>query len=426
MKAHVLEAVNQLVYKDVPTPELHPGEALVEVMAAGICGSDIPRIFETGTYHFPTIPGHEFSGRVVDVYREGGAEAQSLKLGSLSGQEREAAVQPPAPGSMSGREKDGAAQPPVSGDLSGWIGRRVAVFPLIPCRECPPCRNRQYEMCQHYNYLGSRCDGGFAEYVAVPVWNLMPLPDTVSYEAAALFEPASVALHAVRRLELEGVQSVALFGLGTIGVLIAEWLYALGVPKVYATGHRAQHGGLMKSVTCEAYEYLQVGQSCAPGQPECGCRTDVVSQPDSSSGTDDAGQSPASSADWILQQTGGLGADVVIDCVATPSSLADALLAVCPGGQILEVGNPKGDMNLSRDIYWKLLRKQIRLTGTWNSSYTREDTDDWHTTLGYCADGRLKLEELVTHRLPFDELEKGLRMMRGRTEYHNKVMIVRE
>jgi L-iditol 2-dehydrogenase len=281
-------------------------------------------------------------------------------------------------------------------------------------------------MCQHYNYLGSRCDGGFAEYVAVPVWNLMPLPDTVSYEAAALFEPASVALHAVRRLELEGVQSVALFGLGTIGVLIAEWLYALGVPKVYATGHRAQHGGLMKSVTCEAYEYLQVGQSCAPGQPECGCRTDVVSQPDSSSGTDDAGQSPASSADWILQQTGGLGADVVIDCVATPSSLADALLAVCPGGQILEVGNPKGDMNLSRDIYWKLLRKQIRLTGTWNSSYTREDTDDWHTTLGYCADGRLKLEELVTHRLPFDELEKGLRMMRGRTEYHNKVMIVRE
>jgi L-iditol 2-dehydrogenase len=350
MKAHVLEAVNQLVYKDVPTPKLHPGEALVEVMAAGICGSDIPRIFETGTYHFPTIPGHEFSGRVVDVYREG--------------------------------------------NLSGWIGCRVAVFPLIPCRECPPCRKKQYEMCQHYNYLGSRCDGGFAEYVAVPVWNLMPLPDTVSYEAAALFEPASVALHAVRRLELEDVQSVALFGLGTIGVLIAEWLYALGVPKVYATGHRAQHGGLMKSVTCDAYEYLQVEDS--------------------------------ETADWILQQTGGLGADVVIDCVATPSSLSDALLAVCPGGQILEVGNPKGDMHLSRDIYWKLLRKQVRLTGTWNSSYTREDTDDWHTTLAYCADGRLKLEELVTHRLPFDELEKGLRMMRGRTEYHNKVMIVRE
>jgi L-iditol 2-dehydrogenase len=182
----------------------------------------------------------------------------------------------------------------------------------------------------------------------------------------------------------------------------------------------------MKSVTCDAYEYLQVGQSGAVGQTECCRGTDVVIQPDCSSGTDAAGQSSASSADWILQQTDGFGADVVIDCVATPSSLADALLAVRPGGQILEVGNPKGDMNLSRDIYWKLLRKQVRLTGTWNSSYTQEDTDDWHTTLAYCADRRLKLEELVTHRLPFDELEKGLRMMRGRTEYHNKVMIVRK
>jgi threonine dehydrogenase-like Zn-dependent dehydrogenase len=195
-------------------------------------------------------------------------------------------------------------------------------------------------------------------------------------------------------------------------------------------------------VSCAASQPCEAGQPDSlrgqdfAGQPECGRRADVVSQPECRSGKDAAGQSPASAAkapaqfpttaDWILQQTGGLGADVVIDCVATPSSLTDALLAVRPGGQILEVGNPKGDMNLPRDIYWKLLRKQIRLTGTWNSSYTREDADDWHTTLAYCADGRLKLEELVTHRLPFDELEKGLRMMRGRTEYHNKVMIVRE
>jgi L-iditol 2-dehydrogenase len=359
MKAHVLEAVNRLTCKEVPAPALRPGEALVEVMAAGICGSDIPRIFETGTYHFPTIPGHEFSGRVVDVYRGDGSAA-------------------------------------ASSDLSGWIGKRVGIFPLIPCRECPPCRKKQYEMCQHYNYLGSRCDGGFAEYAAVPVWNLLPLPEEVSYEEAAMFEPASVALHAVRRLDLAEVESVALFGLGTIGILIAEWLYAMGVPKVYATGHSAQHGNLMQSVTCDAYEYQQVGQ---PGSAEA--------------------------ADWILQQTGGQGADAVIDCAAVSSSLEDALVVVRAGGQILEVGNPKGDMELAKDIYWKLLRKQVRLTGTWNSSYTQEESDDWHTTLAYCADGRLKLKELVTHRLPFDELDKGLRIMHDRTEYHNKVMIVR-
>jgi L-iditol 2-dehydrogenase len=403
MKAHVLEAVDQLTCKEVPVPGLNPGEVLVEVMAAGICGSDIPRIFETGTYHFPTIPGHEFSGRVADVYREGGtAELESAST-----------MDPPT----------------GTGDLSSWIGRRVGIFPLIPCRKCPPCLQKQYEMCQHYNYLGSRCDGGFAEYAAVPVWNLLPLPENVSYEEAALFEPASVALHAVRRLRLSGVESVALFGLGTIGILIAEWLYILGVPKVYATGHSAHHGTLMQSVTCGTYEYLQVGQ------PGYGGRQQSDDEPQSAGRMQEDGVKTAApentpaglseTADWIWQQTGGQGADVVIDCVASPASLSDALLAVRPGGQILEVGNPKGDMDLPKDIYWKLLRKQVRLTGTWNSSYTQEDTDDWHTTLAACADGRLKLSELITHRLPFEELDRGLRIMRDKTEYHNKVMIVR-
>ncbi len=63
MKAYVLEGIGRLNYKDVPMPELNSGWALVKVEAAGICGSDIPRIFETGTYHFPTVPGHEFAGR---------------------------------------------------------------------------------------------------------------------------------------------------------------------------------------------------------------------------------------------------------------------------------------------------------------------------------------------------------------------------
>ena len=121
MKAYVLEAVNKLEYKEVSMPECKSGYALVEVKAAGICGSDIPRIFETGTYHFPTIPGHEFSGIVREVVDE---------------------------------------------EYKDLIGERVGVFPLIPCRECTPCKEEKYELCRNYNYLGSRCDGGFAEYVA--------------------------------------------------------------------------------------------------------------------------------------------------------------------------------------------------------------------------------------------------------------------
>ena len=67
MKAYVLHGISDLRYEDCPLPELRPGWALVRVLAAGICSSDVPRIFEKGTYHFPTIPGHEFSGRVEAV-----------------------------------------------------------------------------------------------------------------------------------------------------------------------------------------------------------------------------------------------------------------------------------------------------------------------------------------------------------------------
>lgn len=153
MKAYVLEGIGQLVYKDVQIPQLGADEVLVEVMNAGICGSDIPRIFKTGTYHFPTVPGHEFAGIV-----------------------RQAA----------------------SKNNNYLIGKRVGVFPLMPCMKCEQCKKKAYEMCQSYNYLGSRTDGGFAEYAAVPAWNLIELPPKVSFEDAAMLEPAGVALHAIR------------------------------------------------------------------------------------------------------------------------------------------------------------------------------------------------------------------------------------
>lgn len=349
MKAHVLEGINQLVYKEIEKPTLSNGQVLVEVHASGICNSDIARVFTTGTYHFPTIPGHEFSGKVVDAFDEMGAP---------------------------------------------WVGKRVGVFPLIPCKECDCCQNEQYEMCNNYNYLGSRCDGGFAEYVAVPVWNLIELPDDVSYQEAAMLEPASVALHAVRRLDLENVSSVALLGLGTIGIIITQWLHIHGVETVIATGHSDKHGETMRQVASDRYKYLE-----ATG---------------------------ASVADEILCMTEGKGVDAVLDCVANSDSLRDALSCVKPGGQIVVVGNPKNDVSLDKNSYWKILRKQIRLTGTWNSSFNHSPHDDWNTVLKACSNGSLHLKELITHELAFDELERGLQFMRDKSEYRNKVMISKD
>lgn len=352
MKAYVLEGINQLEYKEIDVPSLSAGYVLVEVHAAGICNSDIARVFTTGTYHFPTIPGHEFSGKVVEAF-----------------------------------------------DVSGtpWIGKRVGVFPLIPCQVCASCQEQSYEMCNNYNYLGSRCDGGFAEYVAVPVWNLIELPEGVSYQEAAMLEPASVALHAVRRLVMDDVSSVALFGLGTIGIIIAQWLHIYGVNTVITTGHSDKHGEIMKQVASDTYIYL-----------------------DASSGE------KKSIVDEVLHLTNELGVDAVLDCVATAESSIDALACVKPGGQIVVVGNPKGDIEIDKNSYWKILRKQIRLTGTWNSSFTHSEEDDWNTVLKENANGNLHLKELITHELDFEQLHHGLAIMKNKSEYRNKVMICKK
>ena len=147
MKAYVLQNVGDIRLKEAEEPVPGDGEVVVKVRACGICGSDIPRIFQSGAHRMPLIPGHEFSGEVVGCGK--GADARLLY-------------------------------------------KRVGVFPLIPCRECAACRKGIYELCRNYSYLGSRRNGGFAEYVCVPAENVMELPENVSFESAAMLEPIAV------------------------------------------------------------------------------------------------------------------------------------------------------------------------------------------------------------------------------------------
>lgn len=344
MKAYVLEDIGRLTYKEMPVPQLRQDEVLVEVICAGICGSDIPRIFQTGTYHFPTIPGHEFAG----IVRQAGAEENEC-----------------------------------------LVGRRVGVFPLIPCMKCEQCRKKAYEMCQTYNYLGSRTDGGFAEYVTVPVWNLIELPEEVSFEDAAMLEPTCVALHAVRQADMGNVASAAVYGCGTIGTLIIQWLAAMGIRRLYAIGTRKEQQELLSGIANGTF---------------CNCHD----------------QNPV---DFIGQQTDGAGADIVFECVGVKESVNNSIASARAGGQIVFVGNPAGDMELDKQVYWKILRRQLTIYGTWNSSFTGEGDDEWHTAVKAVQTGKIKPSVQITHRFPFDSLADGLAAMKDKAIYTNKVMI---
>lgn len=354
MKAYVLKGIKELEYTEVADPVLAEGRVLVKVHAAGICGSDIPRIYENGTYHFPTIPGHEFAGEVCKVYTK---------------------------------------------EQEHWLGKRVGVFPLIPCGKCPACKMKAYEMCTSYDYLGSRSDGGFAELVSVPEWNLIELPENMSYEAAAMLEPAAVGIHALRQLdwiregvnEIKATESVVVYGPGTIGLLMAQWLRYLGMKRVILVGTRRQQQELAA---------------------ELGFQDFINSK-------------ETNATEMVMKLTDGEGASLTVECTGYGDVLCNCLNTTQRGGDILAVGNPHSNVMIDRDTYWKLLRKQLKIHGTWNSSFIPEcDMDDWRMTIKAMEEGGLQPQKQITHRLDFKELEKGLEIMRDKKEFYNKIIIV--
>ncbi|MBQ7900560.1 MAG: alcohol dehydrogenase catalytic domain-containing protein [Clostridia bacterium] len=185
VKSANLHAVNDLRYEDTCLADCQSDEVLVEVKSCGICGSDISRVYSKGTYHFPTIIGHEFSGKVVyDPKNE-------------------------------------------------LNGKKVVVFPLLPCFECESCKEGSYATCENYDYYGSRRDGGMTEYIQVKRWNVIVMPRNLSYDEGAMCEPVSVARHAVLKLGIKNGDNVFISGAGPIGLVAGMWAKMLGAKDIF-------------------------------------------------------------------------------------------------------------------------------------------------------------------------------------------------
>lgn len=342
MKAYILHGIGDFRYEETEKPVPDEGEVLVRVKNVGICGSDVPRVYKTGMYSYPLSPGHEFAGVVEQA----------------------------------------------AGD---WTGKRVGVFPLIPCGSCPMCRKKKYELCRKYNYLGSRTNGGFAEYVKVPEANLIELPENVSFEVAAMLEPMAVAVHAMRQSMPQKTDTVVVHGLGTIGYFLTMFLKSEGISNILVIGNKE----------------FQRQQAFALGigvNDYCDARTQDVGA-------------------WILEKTNGLGADVYFECVGKNETIRQAILSTRPAGMVQLIGNPASDMQFDKNTYWKILRNQLTVRGSWNSSFLREEDDDWHYVLQKVAKGLVSPERIITHRFALRDLEQGLQIMRDKTEEYGKIMI---
>lgn len=347
MKAQVLYGINDLRYEqDYSDPIIKDNEVLVRVYACGICGSDIDRVLKNGTYHFPTIIGHEFSGEVVKSCSEEGNK---------------------------------------------WLGKRVAIFPLIPCRSCSSCLSGKYQLCENYNYLGSRCNGGFAEYVAVPIWNLIEIPDEVSFQEAAMMEPLAVAMHSLRKAGNLLGKSVAITGSGAISTMLIQLAELSGVKKLYVLARDAKKLNFIHSISPNTYTYcIQEDESI----------------------------------DVIKENIGDV--DIVIEGTGAQNMLSIAIQIISRNGTIVLMGNPSYDVSLEKKMYWQILRKEIYLLGTWNSSFGIMGKNDWFDVLELMRQKKLNLLPLISHTLQLDKLMDGILLMKNKSELYNKVVIVNE
>jgi L-iditol 2-dehydrogenase len=307
----------------------------------------VPRVLKKGTYRFPLIPGHEFAGTVAAL----GAGAK------------------------------------------GWkVGDRVAVFPLVPCRKCEWCGEEAYELCEEYDYLGSRSNGAFAEYVVAPAWNLLRVPKEVPLEAAAMTEPAAVALHALNQFVVEECDLVAIFGAGPIGIMLAQWA-------------AAQEAGDIWIVDVQPAKLEAAGRLT---RAHClnGAETDAVAE--------------------IRRGTNGRGVDLAVEAAGVPATVRQCLAAAAKMGEVVLLGNPSADVTLPQDEVSQILRKQLTIYGTWNSVFRARREDEWSAAVAAMASGDLNLLPLITHRFRLEQANEAFALMAEGREFHNKVMFCLE
>jgi 2-desacetyl-2-hydroxyethyl bacteriochlorophyllide A dehydrogenase len=194
MQAVLFPEARSLLIESVPDPTCRPDEVVLQVASCGICGTDL-HIYQ-GEYiaDFPMIPGHEFSGTIVEV----GKEVTYLK-----------------------------------------VGERVTADPNIFCGYCDFCRNDQANHCLNWSGVGVKRNGAFAEYIAVPARNCYPVPDSLTDAQAAFIEPLACVAYALRRLRVWPADQVLIFGAGPMGLLLVQALQHSGASQVVAVEKQA-------------------------------------------------------------------------------------------------------------------------------------------------------------------------------------------
>jgi len=314
----------------VPKPSPGPGDVLIAVRHAGVCGTDLHiadwNAWAEGRLRPPLVVGHEFAGEIVAV---GGGVAE-LRTGQL-----------------------------------------VTAEGHIVCGHCLQCRTGNSHICKNTRIIGVDRDGAFAEYIAMPATNVLPL-DGIPTTVGAVMDPMGNAFHTVLTADIPG-STVFVAGCGPIGCFAVGIARAAGAAKVIASDVNAKRLALAKRmgahVTIDA------------------TRDDVVRS--------------------VLAETGGEGADVVCEMSGVPSALHQAFAAVRLGGRVQLLGIPDGQVPV--DFATEIIFKGITVYGV----IGRKMYETWNQMRRYLSAGLVDPRPVITHQFPLAKIDEALAAIRA-------------
>jgi threonine dehydrogenase-like Zn-dependent dehydrogenase len=335
MRQLVTVAPRRVEFRDAPEPVPAIGDAVVAVEAVGICGSDVH--FYTGEHpysRFPNVQGHEFAGRVLSVPAD------------------------------------------YKGEIH--VGQRVAVEPLLMCGHCLPCRRGRGNCCVNMRTLGAQTDGALSERIAVPVNLLYPVDD-LPPDLAALVEPVSIGLHAVKRSGLQAGDLAVAYGAGPIGQAILLAAQDCGA-RLLVIDLEPKRLALAAQLGAEAV--------INPREEEV--------------------------AERVAAWTGGDGPVVVFEATGVPSVLRAAIDLVAPSGTVVVVGLSTESVPIPMVLF---TRKELAIVGS------RNNAGVFGLAVELVRRNRDRASRLISHRFPFDRAPDAFELAYTSPATTEKVMI---
>jgi 2-desacetyl-2-hydroxyethyl bacteriochlorophyllide A dehydrogenase len=318
---------------NLPKPQVNENEVLIKVKNCGICGSDVSS-YKIGTMSSQQIIlGHEFSGEIIEI----GTNVQNAK-----------------------------------------IGDRVTANPNIPCLECYFCKQGLENMCVH-NTKGVTHDGALAEYITVRVDRLHHLPDTISYEQGALVEPLSNAVYAVKNVHFGLGSNAAVYGAGTIGLLVSQVLSSVGASYIY----------IIEPIESKRNLALDLG-------------ADYSFEPKKQK--------------QIFRMTHKIGVDYIFDCVGIPDTIMNSYSLIKRGGTIMLIGMYTDPFEIKG--WLQITSKNLTIKGMYLSNQ-----DAFKTAIRLIEQQKVNVAKLITKRVKLEDVPKEYAQLASGIHENIKVMV---